>query len=113
MGYNTAVIICNDQLHDLAKDPNAGELIQTVIHEAGCRPGPRGREKGFHQASYGAYSVGALPPRHADECQLVLVGRNSIDLVGTSFSSDPLEALRQAANKLGYDLRKKPERKTT
>lgn len=110
MGYNTAVIICNDQLQSIADDPNFGSKLKDTILDT-RRVRPRGHEN-MNAANYGAYSVGALPPRHADDCQLVLVGRNSIQLVGQCWSSDPLEAIRQVADHLGYDLRKKPERKS-
>ena len=110
MGYNTAIIICNDQLHDLARDPDTGRAIDRMIGEANAgRRTAEGREVG--QAAYGRFSMGALPSRHADEGQLILVGGNCIQTVARCWTFDPLEALKQAADQLGYTLHKKPERK--
>lgn len=112
MGFNTALIVCNDQLDRLVADPRAGGVIGDVISEANY--GVRiERKRRIGDAAYGRHSVGALPSMHADDCQLVLIGHNAIQRVGVCYSSDPLEAIRQVANHLGYDLRKKPERKST
>lgn len=110
MGFNTALIICNDQLHTLAERPNAGKLIQDVIHRASHGEYREGERRSG--PAYGPFGIGALPSQHADDGQLALVARNSIKLVGTCWTSDPLEAIKQVADQLGYKLVKKPERKT-
>lgn len=110
MGFNTALIVCNDQLHSLASDPRAGAIIKHVIDHACHGEYKNGVRKSG--PAYGIYGVGALPSQHADDGQLILVGRNSIQLVGTCWTGDPLEAIRQVADQLGYKLTKKPERKT-
>jgi hypothetical protein len=111
MGFNTAVIICNDQLDRLVTDPDAGKVIGDAISEANYGFRIDGARRSG-AAAYGRHGIGALPSRHADDCQLVLIGHNSIQLVGQCWTGDPLEAVRQVANQLGYDLRKKPERKS-
>lgn len=110
MGFNTALIICNDQLSDLAKSPEAGAAIDRVIGEANNGRYENGTRK-MTEPAYGRFSVGALPSRHADEGQLILIGGNSIQLVARCWTFDPLTALEQAADQLGYKLVKKRERK--
>jgi hypothetical protein len=100
MGYNTALIICNDQLHELAKDPEGGRIIQSLIQEA------RGKE-----AIYGRYGIGALQSQHADGVQIVAVGGNAIRHLGYGhYTHSPEDLLRCLADQMGYRLSKRPLR---
>lgn len=110
MGFNTALIILNDQLHDLARDPRAGELIQDIVREAAEREWPRaGIDAPRRLARYGRYGVGALQSEHADTTHIVAIGRNEIVPLGFSGSLEPEAILRSLADQLGFEVR--PKRK--
>lgn len=111
MGYNTVLTVCNDQLSSIRNDPDFGRKVHDLIRDAGHFPGPRGHERSINQPLHGAYGVSALMPRHADDMQLVLVGRNTMELIGQCWTADPVEALKQVADQLGYKVIKQPERK--
>lgn len=95
MGFNTAVIILNDHLHEIEKDPEFGQKLAHAIRVAG-------RE--------GQYNSGfdVLPTQHADTMQVCIVGGNSIQRLGFSHWSDDKEGvLRTIARDMGFDLRKR------
>lgn len=97
MGYNTACIISNDQLHSFAKDPIVGEKVQRAVLTAG-REGGRGPH-GFM----------ALQPEHADVAQVVIISANSIKPLGYGHWQDDDEALlRKLAEQHGFRLVRKP-----
>jgi len=114
MGYNTALMICNDGLHELERDPDAGKKIARGVLMADRDP-PHSISIGNH-----CNPVSILPSQHADTAQLVVVGGNWIQSVAflrnrdfTGASNDPVaeRVLRQLADDLGYNLSKKAWRK--
>lgn len=97
MGYNTAVMLLNDRLHELRDDPNAGRKIYNAAITAD-------RNGGDFQ--YGE----VVPSHHADAIQVVLVGGNRIRTLKTLYygSFDDNEAiLRRLADEMGFRLVKK------
>jgi hypothetical protein len=102
MGYNTACLILNDRLHDIAKDPNAGAKIQTAILCAA-----RDQNKG----PAGFYT---LQSQHADIAQIVVISANSIKEIGYGHWRDSQETLlRKLADQHGFRLVKKPIKKVS
>lgn len=102
MGYNTACIISNDQLHSFAKDADVGEKVQRAVLCAG-RFGGRGPH-GFM----------ALQSEHADVAQVVVVSANSIKPLGYGhWQHTNEELLRHLADQHGFRLVRKAGRKET
>lgn len=106
MGFNSAVLILNDQMHDLERAPDGGKAVTDAIHSASnyrdAMPG------------YGRYGVRALPTQHADTAQLVRISANSIKHLGFGhWRMSDIELLKEAADKLGYRLVRKSTKETT
>jgi hypothetical protein len=115
MGYNSVVFICNDAWGEIDKDP-AGWWAKTrqelVSHE--CMSGET-KEYGF-----GCYGNGfwAVWNQHADYGALIAVGGNWAQVISSMYGcwqhNDPdvqLELLGKAADRLGYKLIRKPQKK--
>lgn len=98
MGYNTAILILNDQLNELARDSNAGKELAGAVLEASAT----GRTV-WMPLTGGQ----VLPSVHADLTQVVLIGGNRIRCVMSSFSDEEDEILREWAAERGYELRRK------
>lgn len=100
MGYNTACIILNDYLHDIAERGDVGRSIQSSVLTASRA------ERGDHPH----YTPGfqALPSVHADVVQIVAVGGNQIVKLGYGHWQDEPEALlRRLAEQMGFRLVRK------
>lgn len=95
MGFNTAVVILNDHLHELEKDQKLGEKLAHAISMAGR---DRLYTSGFE----------VLPTQHADTMQIIAVGGNTIRRLGySSWSADNERILKDLASDLGYRVVKK------
>lgn len=95
MGFNTAVVILNDHLHDIEKDPLFGKKLADEQREAySRRPGYRGWQNSF----------AVLPSEHADTDQLVVVGGNTIRRAKDLTPEDAERILRQLAFDLGFKV---------
>lgn len=121
MGFNSTVFICNDAMDQIEKDP-AGwwaatnrELVHATFGSGGYdgRPGPKNYGFGNHANAFWAVSN-----EHADVTVLIAVGGNHPTVLTKVHNGgrhhtpeDQVELLRAAADKLGYDLRKKPQHK--
>lgn len=107
MGFRTTIILNNDFMHEIQTAPNFGQLV----YEAGVN---------FYVKEDGG-SIGrfgeVVDVSHADTTKLGILGPKgafSFQTLSTSYwnASDPeLGLLREAADKLGYRLVKKPESK--
>lgn len=92
MGFNTAAIILNDQLRDLAKDPAAGAKIASAIAQ-------------HHDGVIPDLGVGLLSSAHADTVQIVAVGANTLQRLGYGhWRQTPEDLLRSLANQMGFRL---------
>ena len=111
MGFNTAVMLCNDELHTLERSETFAKDLCDAASEAYC-----------YNKSVRVKRTNAivLPSEHADVKRVLVVGGNTIvktDLYMLDRFSEikqndlELKILQEAANKLGYYLRKKPAKK--
>jgi hypothetical protein len=97
MGYNTACIILNDQLHSFAKDPDVGEKVQHAVLTAALEGGR------------GPHGFMALQPEHADVAQVVVISGNIIKPLGYGhYRNTDEELLRHLADQHGFRLVRKP-----
>ena len=93
MGFNTAVVVLNDHLHEIERDPEFGAKVAEAIRYAG-------RDK--YQYTSG-FSV--LPTQHADTMQVVAIGGNTIRNLGYSYwSAKDEDILRSLAKDMGFRL---------
>jgi hypothetical protein len=98
MGFNTALIIRNDFLHEIAKDAEFGEKVRSAVVM-----GDRAR------GLYNSFDV--LQSQHADTAQVVVISANSIRSFGWGYWQDSdEELLRRVADHHGFRLVRKPSR---
>jgi hypothetical protein len=99
MGFNTTVVILNDTLHDIERDPNFGKHLSDAVLT-------KGQSK---DRVYCPHQVRIVETHHADDKHLIAVGGNTgVDLgyVG-NYLSEPHQMARALADMLGYRLVKK------
>ena len=72
MGFNTSLLVMNDGLDQLAKDPLAGAKIANLVSEMSFRP-ERVQYTGIGNH---ANLVQGIACTHADDTQLLAVGQN-------------------------------------
>jgi hypothetical protein len=111
MGFNSTVVILNDHLHEIEKDPEFGRKVSLMI------AGHNHKELQEIRYRQGAYANGVevLGVHHADGVYLFAVGGNTGRDLGwiTNWSQldNDEKLLRELADRLGYSIRKKPQRK--
>lgn len=95
MGFNTAVIVRNDFLHEIKKDPAFGEKLYGAIIS---------QDREYHGQAFDV-----LPSQHADFMQIVAIGGNTIRSLGYGgpWSSDDEAILKVLASSMGYRLVKR------
>jgi len=106
MGYNTTVVVLNDALDQLEKDPDFGKKLA-----AGIRKAVFGKPVIVSVGNH-ANPVEVIETHHADMTSVVAVGGNCGNNLGTvlgwnhSKPEDQIEILKDLARQLGYNLRK-------
>lgn len=108
MGMNTTVVIMNDSLDSIRKDPKFGEKLYQAVISVG--------HKNLVDVSAGGCVNAAtvLETHHADGLVPVLVGGNHGYVVrdiwvGQGSDNPELALLKELAHKLGYRVSKKPK----
>ena len=103
MGFNTTLVVLDDYLFDIEKDPNFGKKLRDAISRCFCGLS--------HDVDYGV-KIAAI--HHADETVLVAVGGNcATEITATrnipfhGSEDGQLELLKVFADKMGYKLQKK------
>jgi hypothetical protein len=109
VGFNTTIVICNDAMHEIAKDPHFGQKVSDAASQHISAQGPQ----------YFAYSSKIVAQHHADGVSINLVGGNTGKCIGTSRRGDGswargneqeiVRILREVAADYGYRLSKIPE----
>ena len=116
MGYNTSVIVINDALTDIEKDPEFGKKLAQTIRKL---PMHRTMHRSELDVSARGHCNAAtvIETHHADQTALIAVGGNYGNCLGIAWGyshhekEKQLEILKQIADQFGYTLRKKPEKK--
>ena|SRR5688572_22440255 len=105
MGWNTTVVVMNDSLHAIEKDPEFGKNLASAILRASSRSGRVDVHAGSH-----ANAAHVVESHHADQTAVVAVGGNLgrvvAELYGWDFK-DTEELFKKLAETLGYSVRKK------
>ena len=95
MGFNSVVMILNDPLHELERNPNLGEHIGYAIQE--------------YPKECNGNQFRVLGSNHADQMHLYAVGGNTgrdLGFVG-GYRSNDVEILKALAEKMGFRVVKK------
>lgn len=111
MGFRTVVMLSNDMAHEWSKDPELGRKIEQEMHSL-----PRDMYSG--PGALGQYGA-VVECTHAD-CQTLVrldhyTGFEPLAVTmrsrGPSTEEDLVSLLKHAAEKMGYRLVKKPNKK--
>jgi hypothetical protein len=114
MGFNTTVVVHNDSLHTIEKDPDFGKNLVQAIRVMDCHRS----DKVIDVPSINhANAAEVIETHHADQIVAVAIGANSGAELGYAGhwslfhegEKGKVEMLRTLADKLGYQLRKKPK----
>jgi hypothetical protein len=109
MGYNTSVLILNDALGTIADDPLFGKRLVDAIHavqHGETVEVPAVSTDG--RCSCSAATV--IETHHADGTSVVAFGGNYGQVITNVYYSEgelPLRVLKQLADELGYDIKKR------
>lgn len=115
MGYNTTVIVLNDALHEIERDPQFGKKLSDAILKHACSRAADVRRGVDVSAGNHINAATVIESHHADGNAIVAIGGNCGSIVGHTFGThhkpeDREKILRELANQLGYTLRKKKQR---
>ena len=97
MGFNTALVVLNDMLHDIEQDPFFGRKVAEAVRSV-HRPGDKNWDNSFT----------VLPSQHADYNQLVVVGGNMIQRFEDIKAEERDALLKRLARNAGYRLSRLP-----
>jgi hypothetical protein len=110
MGHNTSVIVLNDALDQIAKDPEFGKNLADAISQLSAR---RGERVDVHAGNH-CNAASVIETHHADQSALLLIGGNYGSVVGRTFGwshhekDAQIEMLRRILDDMGYRIVKKP-----
>lgn len=123
MGYNTSVLVLNDAVDMIAKDPHFGrKLYEAVLSLSRGKqvdvPAHSYDEKGAVRGVH-CNAATVVETHHADGVSIVAFGQNCATKLselyyvkGGHYSEEgKLDIVRMMADELGYKLVKKPKRK--
>jgi len=80
MGYNTTIMVCNDELHQIAEDPNFGRDV--------ARASERAAVLGGQPVGIGMTNAYVIETHHADYEVLVKVGGNTGENITSTLRDD-------------------------
>ncbi len=112
MGYNTTVIVMNDALDAIKKDPMFGKTLADSVTKLVGQNGPID-VPAYSPSGRGVYvnAATAIETHHADIIKMIAVGGNfarDLGYVGFWNAKDE-DLLRQLADSMGYRIVKKPQ----
>ena len=118
MGYNTTVIVMNDALHYIEEDKDFGKNLSEAIRYLHSPRAENNRHLLDIPAGCHANAATAVETHHADVTSVVAVGGNCATVMGQSYGfrhhsdEDKIRILKDLAADLGYNLVKKPQKKS-
>ena len=110
MGFNSTVLILNDRLSEIRREPE--RFVEEMLNGI-ARSGYPVEEVGFHPGQSTVMSCA-----HADTVTILAVGGNCSTILGRFHNGGAhhteeaqVKLLRELADKYGFSLRKKPAKK--
>lgn len=111
MGYNSTLVVMNDDLHEIEDDAEFGKKVAQAIiqHDRYSRAGIPNDISSGHCAN----AATVITTHHADETSIIAVGGNYGTVIGRTWGyshhtpEDKERILRSLAKEMGYDLRKR------
>lgn len=107
MGFNRLIFCLNDRIHDISHNPEGWwrSCMMAFAH------------KGIEPARFAHDSI-AVWEQHADVTGVIMVGKNHVSIIGSSYSDhateeDQLRILKDILDQKGYRVVKKSNRKRT
>ena len=110
MGYNTTVVVLNDALGNIEEDPEFGKNLARAIMQLSVS---RGRPVDVSSKGH-VNAATAIETHHADRYIASAIGGNRAVVLGDCGSwnvDDEVDMLRRLADKYGYNLHKKRDRR--
>jgi hypothetical protein len=110
MGFNTSVLVLNDRLSEIERDPE--EFVKEL-----CRMAGSGKARGPHPIDFHGSQSGVIETHHADQTAVILVGGNTATVMGYHGGwkhNEPegqVACLRTVLADLGYEVRSMPEKR--
>jgi hypothetical protein len=115
MGFNSTLVVLNDGLNEIRDDKEFGRKVHDAIlqHDRYKRSGQ------INDISSGCHAnvASVVDVHHADETAVIAVGGNCGTVLTTTWEVshhedvDKERIVRKMAEELGYDLRKKPQKR--
>lgn len=114
MGFNTIVLVLNDGLDSIAKDPEYGQKVAQATARVGWHD-----DRGVDISSGNHVNASTVVScAHADTVQLMAVGGNHVTVLGRYHNGgrhhareDQVALLKQLADDYGFRLVAKPAKK--
>ncbi len=114
MGYNTTILLLNDAEHRLDDDATFAKRLGAAVREVASFGKPKDLAIGNH-----VNGATVIETHHADDVAILAIGGNTAvrmatlggawAMIGAEDCNERL--LRELADRLGYTLRRKPQRK--
>jgi len=116
MGYNATVVVYNDALDAIEKDPEFGKKLAAAITHVGCFGDQSDSLSRSPSAGNHCNAAYVVETHHADHLVAVAVGSNMGQEIGfmghwgldMTKKEDRIKALKALASNEGYGLRKNP-----
>ena len=119
MGFNTTVVVSNDALHTIAKDPDFGKNLAKAIQSIGCRTDESIGVSATDGLAIHCSAAEVVECHHADDLVAIAIGCNGGTELGyagrynilhkENKDEQKIEMLRNLAESLGYTIRKNPK----
>lgn len=109
MGYNSTVIVLNDALGDISRDPQFGQRLKKAILEISIRPGPIDVSAISPSGNIYVNAASVIESHHADSMHLIAIGGNTGYDFGRlgGWKADEEIMFKTWAARLGFEVRKK------
>ena len=104
MGWNSVILVLNDCLHEIETDPQFGAKVHREIADG----------FGRHECKRNYNAFGVVCQSHADDVQIVSVGRNTGRRIRPGDKITDMEAwqLRRILENNGYRVQKKRKKES-
>lgn len=116
MGFNTSMIVLNDALGDIERDPEFGRKVSQAVSKLSLPEEYRSAWGVDVSAGCSVNAATVIETHHADSISIVAFGRNegivlAKHLYAYGTESQEIRVLKALADQHGYVLHRKPQPK--